>query len=438
VARGSVEDIVRIPPLAAGAGVVGCAGTGECGIRFLGLDEFLNLALRGAPNLVSIRGNSVFAKREGCHAPTSLDCEIRGGFPGDSEAGCLRRTFCVLPNEMLLETKLVKRLGTAPQPRENKPWKKAKQTSCPSRRTAGSSASPQGRRWTFLIPQSTKILRLIGFAAQPNSSLLMPSALRGFPWAEKQSAPFSGPASGPSRTAPYIGTLARLALAAIFLMQCHAFSWSQTQEHPAGTATGASGPSAMVRSDLETVLPPESAAQLEGLPVRKILFEGIDASQLGSLPGTLAQVAGKPLTRRALRESLWQLFSTGLYNTLEAECRRDGGQVDLIFRGAPRPFIGTVGVYGAKGATVNTQLESAAQLSPGTRFTQAKMDRAVQQMRAALAQDGYYEPVITPTVSKHPADRLVDLVFRVESGTQARIGSVQVTGDPGMSTAEFR
>jgi len=266
----------------------------------------------------------------------------------------------------------------------------------------------------------------------------MPSALRGFPWAEKQSAPFSGPASGPSRTAPYIGTLARLALAAIFLMQCHAFSWSQTQEHPAGTATGASGPSAMVRSDLETVLPPESAAQLEGLPVRKILFEGIDASQLGSLPGTLAQAAGKPLTRRALRESLRQLFSTGLYNTLAAECRRDGGQVDLIFRGTPRPFIGTVGVYGAKGATVNTQLESAAQLSPGTRFTQAKMDRAVQQMRAALAQDGYYEPVITPTVSKHPADRLVDLVFRVESGTQARIGSVQVTGDPGMSTAEFR
>src|SRR6185437_3692652 len=146
-----------------------------------------------------------------------------GGFPGHSEAGCLRRTFCVLPNEMLLETKLVKRLVTAPHPRENKPWKKdgasvkfearilqrlliaAKQTSCPSRKTAGSSASPQGRRWTFLIPQFAKILRLIGFAAQPNSSsLLMPSALRGFPWTEKQPMPSSGPASGPSRTAPYI------------------------------------------------------------------------------------------------------------------------------------------------------------------------------------------------------------------------------------------
>ena len=201
---------------------------------------------------------------------------------------------------------------------------------------------------------------------------------------------------------------------------------------------GSSQPPAKAQNETETALPTDSEAQWEGLPVRKILFEGIAASQLGSLSANLALVEGKPLTRRALRESLRQLFSAGLYNTLEVDGRREGDQVDVIFRGTPRPFIGTVGVYGAKGATVNTQLESAAQLSPGTRFSQAKMERAMQQMRATLAQDGYYEPVITPAVKENAADQLVDVVFRVESGPQARVGSVEVTGDPGMSTAEFR
>ncbi|MGH9590787.1 MAG: POTRA domain-containing protein, partial [Terracidiphilus sp.] len=255
---------------------------------------------------------------------------------------------------------------------------------------------------------------------------------------QKPAVPSTGQDSRPSR-ALSIGTLVQLAVAAIFLAQCHPFCWSQAQGGPAGgVAAGSSGPSATARNETERDSLPESAVEGEGLPVRQILFEGVSSSRIGSLAGNLAQAEGKPLTRRALRESLRQLFSTGLYNTLEAEGRVEGGQVDVIFRGTPRPFIGTVGVYGAKGAAVNTQLESAAQLSPGTRFSQAKMDRAMQQMRAALAQDGYYEPVITPTLTQHPAEQLVDIVFRVESAAQARVGSVEVGGDSGMGAAEFR
>ena len=231
-----------------------------------------------------------------------------------------------------------------------------------------------------------------------------------------------------SRAAISAGIVVWMAAAALFLMQPAAFVSGQT--NPGGAA---SSPESGQNSQTAQTL-----GKWEGLIVRRISFAGVAESQLGKLPGHLALVSGKPLTRRALRESLRQLFSTGVYDTLQAEGQRDGGQVDLIFRGMPRPFIGNVGVYGAKGATVNTQLESAAQLSPGTRFTQAKLDRAMQQMRAALAQDGYYEPSIEQTLTPHPADQLMDVVFRVESGPQARIGSVEVAGDAGMSAAEFR
>ena len=180
------------------------------------------------------------------------------------------------------------------------------------------------------------------------------------------------------------------------------------------------------------------ADQFEGLPVRKIRFEGVDPARLGSLAGNLPQAVGMPLSPEKLKASLRQLFSTGLYEDIEVEGLLDGDGVDLVFHGAPRAFIGTVSVEGAKGATLNTQLEHASQLTPGTRYTAAKLSQALEQMRHALAESGFNEPTITQTLTPHPAEQLVDLAFHVVSGPQARVGTVQVTGDPGMTLEEFR
>jgi outer membrane protein insertion porin family len=75
-----------------------------------------------------------------------------------------------------------------------------------------------------------------------------------------------------------------------------------------------------------------------------------------------------------------------------------------MFLGTPRTFIGTVSVDGAVGATMNTQLQRASQLEAGTRLTQAKMLRAVEQMRTALEQNGYFEAAITQAITPHPGN----------------------------------
>ena len=110
----------------------------------------------------------------------------------------------------------------------------------------------------------------------------------------------------------------------------------------------------------------------------------------------------------------------------------------LIFLGTPRTFIGTVGVDGAVGATMNTQLQRASQLEAGTRLTQAKMLRAVDQMRTTLQENGYFEATITQTITPQPSQQLADVAFRVVSGIRARVGKVTVTGDSGMSLETFR
>jgi outer membrane protein assembly complex protein YaeT len=179
-------------------------------------------------------------------------------------------------------------------------------------------------------------------------------------------------------------------------------------------------------------------AAWEGLTVQHISIVGLAADRIAPLPGNLAQKEGAPLNRENLRRSLRELFATGLFDSVGVEGSRDQSGVDLVFRGTPRTFIGTVGVSGAKGATINTQLERAAQLAPGTRFTQEKLTRATDQMRKTLAENGFNEPTITHALTEHPEDQLVDLAFHVESGPQARVGAVTVSGDPGMSAEQFK
>jgi outer membrane protein assembly complex protein YaeT len=201
----------------------------------------------------------------------------------------------------------------------------------------------------------------------------------------------------------------------------------------------ASGPGIACRAQTAGVSQPAAGSlfQWRGLKVNGISFAGVTAVRLAPLPGHLAQAEGMPLSPENVRESLRQLFSTGLYDTILVEASRSSGGVDLVFRGTPRTFIGTVGVYGAKGSTLNAQLQRASQLAPGTRFTQAKLNDALHQMSQTMAQNGFYEPAITPALTPHPEEQLVDVAFQAVSGPQARVGKVEVTGDPGMSVQEF-
>lgn len=176
----------------------------------------------------------------------------------------------------------------------------------------------------------------------------------------------------------------------------------------------------------------------EGLSVRSIAYAGVSVDRLRPIPARLEQQIGVPLHRQFIEQSLHQLFATGLFETLEVTATHQRGGVALVFRGLPRTFIGTVTVEGAKGANLNTQLLRASQLTVGTRFTPAKLHQAIQQMRQTMATNGFHSPTITDTLTEHPLEQLVDIAFHVTSGPQARVGSVQVSGDPGMTVEQFR
>jgi len=205
--------------------------------------------------------------------------------------------------------------------------------------------------------------------------------------------------------------------------------WSQ---NPGGVPLATAGAAAIPGTAAD------SLAQWEGLPVRRISYEGVELDRLKPIPDHIGQAVGAPLSRDFVKKSLRQLYATGLFDTIQASGAPELDGVALVFAGTPRTFIGVVTVDGAKGATVNTQLLRASQLASGTRFSAARLAQALEQMRHTLAENGFHDPVIKPELKPHPEEQLEDIAFHVTSGPQARVGAVEVTGEAGMSAEEFR
>jgi outer membrane protein insertion porin family len=223
------------------------------------------------------------------------------------------------------------------------------------------------------------------------------------------------------------------------------YCWSQSPGRPSSTSLKSlSGELAGIFLDSRVAdskvafSKPEKIDRWLGIPVREITFEGVPSDRLKPFAGHLPQAVNEPLSREDVAESLRQLYATGLFESIESEAIRQSDGVRLVFKGTPRMFIGTVSVNGAKGATMNTQLERAARLNAGTRFSQRRLSAAIVSMRQALADNGFNKPEIKYNLTPHPEEQSVDIAFEVISGVQARVGTVEVSGDSGLTADEFR
>jgi outer membrane protein insertion porin family len=176
----------------------------------------------------------------------------------------------------------------------------------------------------------------------------------------------------------------------------------------------------------------------EGLNVQAVEFEGVDRLRLEPLPAQLPLQAGHSLKSQDVRESLRRLFATGLYRGIEVEGVRQGDGVTIIFKGSATLFLGRITVEGLKNDRLSNQLVHASRLNPGTTFSDAKLAQAGTNLQEMLQDNGFYTGSIATNTAVDTKDGQVNVRFVVNSGKQARIGDVKVTGNPGMSTDTFR
>ena len=188
----------------------------------------------------------------------------------------------------------------------------------------------------------------------------------------------------------------------------------------------------------ESAIPsPSGISAYEGRPVKSIELPGVSDADREHLLQLLPQKPGEALGRDQVRECIRVLYATGHFADIQAEVTPSGDGVVLTFVTSFNFFVGAVDVEGAPSHPNANQIINASKFTLGELYTADKLDRALQNIRLLMQENGYYRARVTAESTSNIATQQVDLLFHITPGPPARIGDVKVTGTSGLSFVEI-
>jgi len=181
-----------------------------------------------------------------------------------------------------------------------------------------------------------------------------------------------------------------------------------------------------------------SASQYEGRIVQSIQLPGVRERDLRHLLQVLPQKGGTPLDHKQVRDSIRALFATGRFADIQAEVSASGADVVLTFTTSPNFFVGALDVDGAPNRPNRNQIVNASKFQLGELNTREKLERAQQNIRQLMQENGYYRAKVSAETTSNPATQQVSVLFHVAPGELAHVGEVTVTGTSGLSSVQVR
>ena len=166
--------------------------------------------------------------------------------------------------------------------------------------------------------------------------------------------------------------------------------------------------------------------ELPGVPERDHLIQ------------MLPQKAGQPLDRDQVRESIRMLFATGRFADIQAEIAPSGDGVILTFATSLNFFVGSVDAEGAAAHPNYNQIVNASKFQLGELYSLDKLDRALQNIRQLMQENGYYRARVTAESTSNAGNQQVSILFHITLGEPADIGQVKVTGHSAFSQEQLQ
>lgn len=179
-------------------------------------------------------------------------------------------------------------------------------------------------------------------------------------------------------------------------------------------------------------------AQYEGKNIERVELPGVGEQDRDHLLQLISQKAGTSLEREQVRESIRALYATGRFADIQAEVAPSGDGVVLTFVTSANFFVGAVNVEGAPSRPTANQITNAAKLQLGELFTHDKLNRALENIRQLMQENGYYRAQVTAESTSNAATQQVDVLFHISAGSPAHVGEVKVTGTSSFSSGQVQ
>jgi len=175
-----------------------------------------------------------------------------------------------------------------------------------------------------------------------------------------------------------------------------------------------------------------ATAQARGGTIRNIIVEGTRRIDPQSVAGYLTIKRGEPFDSAKIDASLKSLFASGLFR--DVSIRRRGR--DLVVRVVESPIVNRVAFEG-NSKLDNEDLNAAANISPRSVYSRARVEEAIRNMLVAYRAAGRYAAAITPKVIARSQNR-VDVVFEIEEGAKTLVRRITFIGNRNYSDGSLR
>lgn len=146
---------------------------------------------------------------------------------------------------------------------------------------------------------------------------------------------------------------------------------------------------------------------------------------------------GEPFSLKRVSSSIKQIYQTGLFS--EIQVAREGEQdVHLTFFLTRKLFAQRI-IFQTEQKLPRLKLrEKLYSLREGTFFTQEKLEKAVEELKTALVQEGFFQPRIETFTKKDLKSSSFDVFFRIISFKKFVITKIDFAGDVILAKDELK
>ena len=166
----------------------------------------------------------------------------------------------------------------------------------------------------------------------------------------------------------------------------------------------------------------------------EILVDGLPGESMADL---VSVKPGEAYSAKKIRDNIRQIYQTGLFSDIQV--RKDGtDRVGLTFLLSRRLIVGSILFEGEKGISPDKLRESLYSLRPGSAFSEDRLELGKEELRAALKEEGFFEPGIVGTARKIPQSASVDILFAVRPGEKFSIREVSFSAQSVFGESDLR
>jgi outer membrane protein insertion porin family len=146
---------------------------------------------------------------------------------------------------------------------------------------------------------------------------------------------------------------------------------------------------------------------------------------------------GEEFSLKRITNSIKQIYRTRLFSDVQV-LKEGEQQIRLTFLLTRRVFTRSIAVRGKQKISPKKLKESLFSLSEGSSFSDEKMNRAVEELKQALMQEGYFQSEIEASARRGSGSPTVDVVFEIRSAKMYIIKKIAFSGEKILTEAELK